>query len=54
MTTSAHIDPNELPPGDIGLLETDVARELLSLASPARLAYVAADGSPRVFPMNHW
>ena len=54
MTTAAHIDPNMLPQGDIGLLETDVARELLSLASPARLAYVAADGSPRVFPMNHW
>ena len=37
-----------LKQGDLGLLETDVARRLLSSRIPARFAYVAADGTPRV------
>lgn len=43
MTASATI-----PQGDLRLLETDVARRLLSSTIPARLAYVAVDGTPRV------
>ncbi|MGQ0841193.1 pyridoxamine 5'-phosphate oxidase family protein [Actinokineospora sp.] len=44
-----------LPQGDVGLLDTDVARHLLASTELARLAYVAADGTPRVFPMLfHW
>jgi len=34
--------------GDLQLLETDVARRLLSSRIPARFAYIAADGTPRV------
>ena len=44
MTTEA------LPQGDLRLLETDLARELLDSAIPARLAFVAIDGTPRVVP----
>jgi hypothetical protein len=41
--------------GDLGLLESDVARELLASALPARVAYVARDGTPRVVPSwFHW
>lgn len=41
--------------GDLGLLETDVARELLAELITARLAYIALDGTPRVLPINfHW
>lgn len=44
-----------LPQGDLGLLETDVARRLLSSRIPARLAYVATDGTPRVLATwFHW
>jgi hypothetical protein len=44
-----------LPQGDVGLLNTDVAQRLLASTELARLAYVAADGTPRVFPMMfHW
>jgi hypothetical protein len=34
--------------GDLQLLETDVARRLLASRIPARFAYIAADGTPRV------
>src|SRR5258708_14456208 len=34
--------------GDLGLLESDVARRLLSSRIPARFAYIATDGTPRV------
>ncbi|WP_233358763.1 pyridoxamine 5'-phosphate oxidase family protein [Thermomonospora amylolytica] len=45
----------DLPQGDVRLLETDLARRLLASTELARLAYVAADGTPRVFPMMfHW
>lgn len=44
-----------LPQGDVGLLDTDLARRLLASTELARLAYVAHDGTPRVFPMLfHW
>ena len=41
--------------GDLALLEHPVARELLQSRIPARLAYVALDGTPRVVPvLFHW
>lgn len=44
-----------LKQGDLRLLETDVARRLLSSRIPARFAYVAADGTPRVVATwFHW
>jgi hypothetical protein len=44
-----------LKQGDVRLLDTDVAQRLLASTELARLAYVAADGTPRVFPMLfHW
>lgn len=45
----------DLPQGDVGLLGTSVAQALLSSTQLARVAYVARDGTPRVFPMLfHW
>ena len=44
MTTDA------LPQGDLRLLETELAQELLHSSIPARLAFVATDGTPRVVP----
>ncbi len=44
-----------LPQGDLGLLDTPVARELLASRIPARLAFVWPDGTPRVVPTwFHW
>lgn len=44
-----------LPQGHVGLLETAAAQRLLRSREPARVAYTAADGTPRVFPMLfHW
>jgi hypothetical protein len=44
-----------LPQGDLRLLDTPVAARLLASATPARLAYVAEDGTPRVVPTwFHW
>lgn len=44
-----------LAQGDLGLLDTDVARRRLAADTPLRLAYVAADGTPRVVPVAfHW
>lgn len=41
--------------GDVALLNDPVAQELLQSATPARLAYVARDGSPRAVPIwFHW
>lgn len=46
---------NTLPQGDLELLDTDLARRMLVSTELARLAYVAADGTPRVMPMLfHW
>jgi Pyridoxamine 5'-phosphate oxidase len=36
--------------GDLSLLESEVAQELLASTLPARMAYVARDGTPRVVP----
>lgn len=47
--------PMALPQGDLGLLESEVARRLLASSLPARLAYLAIDGTPRVMPTwFHW
>ncbi len=44
-----------LPQGDLRLLESDVAKRLLASTVPARLAYTATDGTPRVLPTwFHW
>lgn len=41
--------------GDVALLNDPVARELLPSKIPARLAYIASDGTPRVVPIwFHW
>ena len=48
-------DPMALKQGDPGLLETDVARRLLTSRIPARFAYIALDGTPRVLSTwFHW
>jgi hypothetical protein len=48
-------DVMALPQGDVGLLASNVAQRLLVSTELARVAYVAADGTPRVFPMLfHW
>lgn len=45
----------QLPQGDVGLLHTQTAQDLLRSTELARLAYVAGDGTPRVLPMLfHW
>jgi hypothetical protein len=44
-----------LPQGDLGLLESDAARRLLTSTIPARVAYIARDGTPRIVPTwFHW
>jgi hypothetical protein len=44
-----------LPQGDLGLLDSDAARRLLTSTIPARFAYLALDGTPRVVPTwFHW
>jgi hypothetical protein len=44
-----------LPQGDLGLLNSDVARRLLASSVPARFAFVWTDGTPRVLPTwFHW
>jgi hypothetical protein len=44
-----------LPQGDLRLLDSDGARRLLSSTVPARVAYIAMDGTPRVVPTwFHW
>src|ERR1700722_18376440 len=40
----------QLPQGDLRLLDTDLAQRLLRSSIPARLAFVATDGTPRVVP----
>jgi hypothetical protein len=41
--------------GSLELLESDVAKRLLESTIPARYAYIAADGTPRVVPSwFHW
>jgi hypothetical protein len=44
-----------LPQGDLRLLESDVAKRLLTSTIPARFAYIARVGTPRVVPTwFHW
>ena len=41
--------------GDLSLLQHPASRELLESTIPARLAYIATDGTPRVIPIwFHW
>ena len=41
--------------GNLDLLQDPVAQELLQSTIPARLAYIAIDGTPRVVPIwFHW
>src|SRR5688572_14985722 len=41
--------------GNLVLLDHPVARQLLQATIPARIAYTALDGTPRVVPMQfHW
>jgi hypothetical protein len=48
-------DPTALEQGHLGLLESEVARRLLASRIPARFAYVALDGTPRVLSTwFHW
>jgi hypothetical protein len=42
----------ELPQGDLRLLADPIATDLLASTELARLAYVAADGTPRVIPVG--
>src|SRR5680860_1303627 len=45
----------DIPQGDLRLIADPVAQRLLTSAIPARLAYVALDGTPRNIPMwFHW
>jgi hypothetical protein len=51
MTTSTMNHPQ----GNLALLDTDLAQELLHAPIPARLAFVWTDGTPRVVPTwFHW
>jgi hypothetical protein len=43
-------NPEPLPQSDVRLLETDLAQQLLRSSIPARLAFIATDGTPRVVP----
>ena len=49
-STEAAGGTGQLPQGDLRLLDTDLAQQLLRSSIPARLAFVAADGTPRVVP----
>ncbi len=46
--TASALEAGSIPQGDLRLLDTDMAKWLLASAIPARLAYVAVDGTPRV------
>ncbi|WP_051406859.1 pyridoxamine 5'-phosphate oxidase family protein [Nocardia sp. CNY236] len=48
------IDLLEPPQGDLRLLDTELAQRLLAADLPARLAFTAPDGTPRVIPVNFW
>ena len=55
MSTMATPAPQEIRQGDLRLLDTDLARRLLASDIPARVAYVAPDGTPRIVPTwFHW
>jgi hypothetical protein len=48
--TASARSPRPIPQGDLRLLDTDLAQRLLRSTIPARFAYVAPDGTPRVVP----
>ena len=53
--TTAPNDSAGMPQGDLALLETETAQRLLASAIPARMAFVALDGTPRIVPTwFHW
>jgi hypothetical protein len=56
MTNHTPTTPDEpIPQGDLRLLTTDTALALLHSTIPARLAFLATDGSPRIVPTwFHW
>jgi hypothetical protein len=55
MMSTNGMDLAAAPQGDLRLLESDVARRLLSSTIPARLAYISTDGTPRVIATwFHW
>ena len=44
-----------IPQGDLRLLDSELAKRLLNSTIPARIAYIAKDGTPRVIPTwFHW
>ena len=48
-------NPMQAMQGDLSLFNHPVAQELLQSTIPARFAYVARDGTPRVIPiLFHW
>ena len=50
-----HTEPDVLPQGSLDLLQSPTAQRLLASNLPARFAYVATDGTPRVVPTwFHW
>jgi hypothetical protein len=54
-TDTAPMPAAPLRQGDLALLDTATARRLLASTIPARFAYVALDGTPRVVPTwFHW
>jgi hypothetical protein len=54
-TTGVREGIQQLRQGDVRLLETDLAQQLLRSSIPARLAFVWTDGTPRVVPTwFHW
>lgn len=55
MNESRKDDAREIAQGDPELLDLPVAQQLLQSTIPARVAYLARDGTPRVVPvLFHW
>jgi hypothetical protein len=53
--STAPTDHAGLPQGDLALLDTELAQHLLAAPIPARMAFIALDGTPRVVPSwFHW
>lgn len=55
MTRDVGRGAEALRQGDLRLLQTDLANRLLASRLPARFAYIATDGKPRIVPTwFHW
>jgi hypothetical protein len=53
--TTAPNDGTGMRQGDPALLETETAQRLLAASIPARMAFIAPDGTPRIVPSwFHW